>query len=143
MDGGYATAAKTLLRNVRVVGAEPAASRLASRSFAAGARVEIAVPRTIAAGQQITVLGAFTFEVLQALVDDVVAVEDAEIVRAMAFLFERLKLVAEPSGAIALAAVLAGKISVEGRWVGVVVSGGNIGAARFAGLVGDSELTRS
>jgi threo-3-hydroxy-L-aspartate ammonia-lyase len=133
---GYATVAKALLAGVQVVGAEPAASRLASRSLAAGSRVEIDVPRTIADGQQLTVLGRFTFEVLRALVDEVVAVEDAEIVAAMTLLFERMKLVTEPSGAIALAAVLSGRFNVEGKRVGVIVSGGNIGATQFARLIG-------
>jgi threo-3-hydroxy-L-aspartate ammonia-lyase len=133
---GYATVAKALLAGVRVVGAEPAASRLASRSLAAGNRVEIEVPRTIADGQQLTVLGRFTFEVLRALVDEVVAVDDTEIVAAMQFLFERMKLVTEPSGAIAIASVLAGKLDVEGKRVGVIVSGGNIGTTQFARLIG-------
>jgi threonine dehydratase len=133
---GYATVAKALVPSVHIVGVEPAASRLASQSLAAGRRVEIETPRTIADGQQLRVLGRFTFDVLRALVDDVAAVEDAEIVRAMTFIFEHLKVVAEPSGAIALAAVLSGKVDVAGRRVGVIVSGGNIGAAQFAALVG-------
>jgi len=137
---GYATVAKALLPDVHVVGVEPAASRLASRSLGEGRRVEIDTPRTIADGQQLRVLGRFTFEVLRALVDEVVAVEDAEIVRAMIFLFEHLKVVAEPSGAIALAAVLAGKLDVAGRRAGIVVSGGNVGAAQFAALVGTSPV---
>jgi len=68
-------------------------------------------------------------------VDDVVTVSDAQIVAAMRLLFERAKLVAEPSGACALAAVLAGGLDVAGRRVGVIVSGGNIGAAAFAALM--------
>jgi len=68
-------------------------------------------------------------------VDDVVTVTDEEIVEAMVFLFDRLKLVVEPSGAVGIAALLSGKLDAGGRSVGVVLSGGNVGAARFAELV--------
>jgi threonine dehydratase len=73
--------------------------------------------------------------VVSALVDDVVTVSDAEIVETMAFLFERLKIVVEPSGASALAALIAGRVAVDGGRAGVVLSGGNVDAARFAELV--------
>jgi threonine dehydratase len=69
------------------------------------------------------------------LVDEVVTVTDEEIVEAMVFLFDRLKVVAEPSGAVGVAALLSGKLDARGRSVGVVLSGGNVGAARFAELV--------
>ena len=71
---------------------------------------------------------------IRALVDDVVTVSDAEIVDAMRLLFERVKVVAEPSGASALAAVLAGRVARAAARVGVVISGGNVDAARFAAL---------
>jgi threonine dehydratase len=73
--------------------------------------------------------------VIERLVDSVVTVSDAEILDAMRLLFERLKLVAEPSGACALAALLAGKVAVAGQRVGVVLSGANIGAAGFGALM--------
>ena len=92
------------------------------------------MPRTIADGQQTQSPGELTFAVMRELVDEVVVVSDAEIVAAMQFFFERMKVVAEPSGACAMAAVLAGAIATEGERVGVVVSGGNIDAARFAAL---------
>jgi threo-3-hydroxy-L-aspartate ammonia-lyase len=132
---GCATAAKA--QGVgRVVGVEPAAGDDVRQSLARGERVTIPVPRTIADGQQTTAPGALTFPVIQRLVDDVVTVTDAEIVAAMRLVFERLKVVLEPSGASALAAVLAGRIpDLAGRRVGVTLSGGNIGAARFAELV--------
>ena len=69
-------------------------------------------------------------------VDEIVTASDAEIVDAMAFLFDRLKIVTEPSGAIGVAALLAGRIAANGGRVGVVVSGGNVGVARFAELLG-------
>ena len=69
------------------------------------------------------------------LVSEVVTVSDVQIVAAMRFLFERMKLVVEPSGACAVAALLAGKLSVAGQRVGVVLSGGNLGAEAFAALM--------
>lgn len=121
----------------RVVGVEPAAGDDVRRSLRAGHRVEIPVPRTIADGQQTTSPGELTFPVIQRLVSEVVTVTDAEIVAAMVLAFERLKVVLEPSGASALAALLAGHVpDVDGRRVGVTLSGGNVGAARFAELIG-------
>jgi threo-3-hydroxy-L-aspartate ammonia-lyase len=132
---GCATAAKALSPSVRVVGVEPEAGDDTRRSLAAGRRVRIAVPRTIADGQQADIPGELTFEINRRLVDEVVTVSDAEIVEAMAFLFERAKTVAEPSGASALAALLAGRVEATGLNAGVVISGGNVGAARFAELM--------
>jgi len=131
---GTATTAKALRAGIRVVGVEPEAGDDTARSLAAGARVNIGVPRTIADGLQAAEPGALTFEVNRQLVDDVVTVTDAEIVDAMAFLFDRMKLVVEPSGAVGIAALLNGR--VQGARIGVVISGGNVGAARFAELVG-------
>ena len=130
---GYATVARALHPACRVVGAEPAAGGVTKKSLAAGERLSIDVPNTIADGQQLTTPGAYPFEVMRQRVDDVVLVSDDEIVNAMVFLFERLKVVAEPSGAIATAAALAG--NYEGR-VGVIISGGNVGIDRFRDLTG-------
>jgi threonine dehydratase len=77
------------------------------------------------------------------LVDEVVTVTDEEIVDAMVFLFDRLKLVAEPSGAVGVAALLSGKLAARAASVGVVVSGGNVGAARFAELVSRPPAARA
>ena len=131
---GCATAAKGLRPGIRVVGVEPEAGDDTARSLAAGERVHIGLPRTIADGLQAAAPGELTFEVNRELVDDVVTVSDAEIVDAMVFLFDRLKLVTEPSGAVGVAALLAGR--VHGERIGVVISGGNVGAARFAELLG-------
>jgi threonine dehydratase len=132
---GCAAAAKGLDGALRVVGVEPEAGDDTRRSLEAGRRVRIEVPRTIADGQQADIPGELTFEVNRRLVDAVVTVTDAEIVEAMTILFERMKTVAEPSGASGLAAVLAGRVAADGLRVGVVISGGNVGAARFAELV--------
>jgi threo-3-hydroxy-L-aspartate ammonia-lyase len=118
----------------RVVGVEPEAGDDTRRSLAAGERVAIDVPRTIADGLQVTAPGRLTFEVNRERVDEVVTVTDAEIVEAMAFLFDRMKLVTEPSGAVGVAALLEGRVGVGGR-VGVIVSGGNVGRGRFCELV--------
>jgi threo-3-hydroxy-L-aspartate ammonia-lyase len=135
--GGLLAGAATIAKErgvARVVGVEPAAGDDVRQSLERGERVKIDVPRTIADGLQTTSPGALTFEVLRRLVDEVVTVTDPELVEAMRFAFERLKLVIEPSGAAGLAALLAGAVPAEGR-IGVVVSGGNVGADRFAELV--------
>ncbi|EWM12808.1 threonine dehydratase [Kutzneria sp. 744] len=130
---GSATAAKGLDRRIRVVGVEPELGNDTQLSLAAGHRVSIPVPRTIADGQAAETPGELTFSVNQKLVDDVVLVTEDEIRAAMRFAFERLKIVLEPSGATSLAAVLHGGFS--GR-VGVILSGGNISPERFAELLG-------
>ena len=132
---GCATVAKSLRPGARIVGVEPEAGNDTARSIAAGERVEIDVPRTIADGLQTTAPGELTFEINRQLVDEIVVVSDAEILDAMAFLFDRMKLVTEPSGASAAAALLAGRAEAGGARVGVVISGGNVGAARFAELM--------
>jgi len=133
---GCATATKALSPTTRVVGVEPEAGDDFVRSLAAGERVRIDVPRTIADGQQLPMPGELTFPVIQNLVDEVVTVSDAEIVDAMRLLFERTKTVTEPSGASAFAALLAGKVDAAGLRVGVTLSGGNITATRFSELAG-------
>jgi threonine dehydratase len=135
--GGLISGCATIARALgvgRVVGVEPEAGDDWRRSLAAGEPVRIAVPRTIADGLQTSVPGALTWEVASRLVDEVVTVTDAEIVEAMRFAFERLKLVVEPSGAVGIAALLERKVGSAGR-VGVIVSGGNVGADRFAALL--------
>jgi threonine dehydratase len=103
--------------------------------------VEIDVPRTIADGLQTHAPGALTWEVASRLVDDVVTVTDEQIVAAMRFAFERLKLVVEPSGAVGIAAVLEG--IVDAPSVGIVVSGGNVDAQRFSELMREATTARS
>ena len=132
---GCATAAKALRPGIRVIGVEPEAGDDTRRSLEAGERVRIPVPRTIADGQQADIPGELTFAVNRQVVDTIVTVSDAEILDAMAFLFDRMKLVTEPSGASAAAALLAGRAEAGGARVGVIISGGNVGAARFAELM--------
>jgi threonine dehydratase len=131
---GCSTAAKTLCGDCEVVGVEPAAGDDTARSLAAGERIRIPVPRTIADGQQLDIPGALTFPVVRERVDRIVTVTDAQIVAAMRFAFERLKLVLEPSGATTLAALLERAVEPDGRRTGVILSGGNIGVDRFREL---------
>jgi threonine dehydratase len=135
---GACLAADELAPAAQVIGVEPAAGDDLLRSLRAGGRVEIAVPQTIADGQQVTTPGARPWEVIRHRVHDVVTVSDPEIRSAMRFAAERLKLVLEPSGASALAALLAGRIPTAGRRIGVTLSGGNIDAARFAALLSEA-----
>jgi len=132
---GCATAAKALRPGIRVIGVEPENGDDTRRSLEAGERVRIPVPRTIADGQQADIPGELTFAVNRQVVDTIVTVSDAEILDAMAFLFDRMKLVTEPSGASAAAALLAGRAETGGARVGVVISGGNVGVARFGELM--------
>jgi threonine dehydratase len=140
---GCATAAKARRPEMRVVGIEPEAGDDTRRSLAGGERMRIDVPRTIADGLQAPEPGELTFEVNRRLVDEIVTVTDDEIVDAMTLLFDRLKLVVEPSGAVGVAALLSGELEARGARIGVVVSGGNVGAARFAELVATSPAGRS
>lgn len=133
---GSATAAKGLYAGVRVVGVEPEAGDDTKRSLEAGRRISIPVPHTIADGQALHTPGELTFSVNRRLVDDIALVTDDQIRDAMRFAFERLKIVVEPSGATALAALLNGRLGALPRRVGVIVSGGNIDAGRFAALCG-------
>lgn len=132
---GCGTAALGLLPGVRVIGAEPESGDDTRRSLAAGERARIPVPRTIADGQQVDIPGELTFQVNRRQVDEILLVSDRALVEAMAFLFERVKTVVEPSGASALAAVMSYPERFAGRRVGVVLSGGNVGAARFSELL--------
>jgi threo-3-hydroxy-L-aspartate ammonia-lyase len=129
---GSATIAKALGVR-RVVGVEPEAGNDWQQSFSAGRIVAIDVPRTIADGLQTHAPGQLTWAVASTLVDEIVTVTDAQMVDAMRFAFERLKLVIEPSGAVGLAAVREGLVG--GGRIGVIISGGNVAADRFAELI--------
>jgi threonine dehydratase len=143
---GCATVATALRPSIRVVGVEPVGGDDTKRSLEAGHRVRVPVPRTIADGQAAETPGELTFSINQRLVAGVELVTDEEIVAAMRFAFDRLKLVVEPSGASGLAAVLAGRIRSSAPQagspprVGVILSGGNVGADRFAELLAMAEV---
>ncbi|GAA0527933.1 pyridoxal-phosphate dependent enzyme [Paractinoplanes ferrugineus] len=132
---GSATAAKGLQPDIKIIGVEPAAGDDTRRSLAAGERVSIPVPRTIADGQAAAIPGELTFSINKTLVDEIVLVTDDEIRDGLRFALDRLKTVLEPSGASGLAALLAGRITPGPARIGVILSGGNVGAARLAELL--------
>ncbi|MGH7755267.1 MAG: pyridoxal-phosphate dependent enzyme, partial [Vulcanimicrobiaceae bacterium] len=132
---GCAVAATALRPAIAVYGVEPAAGDDWVQSLGRGERVTIPVPATIADGQQTTAPGELTFPIVRRLAAGVVTVSDPEIGEAMRVCFERLKLVVEPSGASALAAVLSGKVPASGRRVGVILSGGNVDPERYAEIL--------
>jgi len=136
---GCAVAARHLLPGIRVYGAEPERGDDMRRSLHEGRIVKIDVPRTICDGQQTQAVGEHPFEVIRALVTDVLAVPDRVVVEAMRFALERLKVVLEPSGACALAALMHHRGQFRGQRVGVTLSGGNIGIDRFVALVSGAE----
>jgi threonine dehydratase len=137
---GCATAAKALYPAIEVWGVEPAAGDDWAQSFAKGERVRLSeVPRTIADGQQTEAPGLLTWPTVRPLVNGIATVTDDEIRDAMRFLFERVKVVTEPSGASALAALMAGKVNGRGKRVGITLSGGNIGIDRFCQILGQSQ----
>ena len=136
---GCAVAAKHMLPGIAVFGAEPERGNDMQQSLRAGRIVSIDVPRTICDGQQTQAVGRHPFEVIQALVSDVLTVPDPAVVDAMRFAFERMKQVLEPSGACALAALMLHRERFRGQRVGVTLSGGNIDVARFMALMAGTE----
>ncbi|WP_092040511.1 threo-3-hydroxy-L-aspartate ammonia-lyase [Methylobacterium pseudosasicola] len=133
---GCALAAAALSPGCRVIGVEPEAGNDGQRSFRSGAIVTIPVPRTIADGAQSTALGDLTFAIIRREVADILTVSDAQLVATMRFFAERMKLLVEPTGCLAAAAVLHGLVDIKDKRVGVVISGGNVDLATFAHLVG-------
>jgi threonine dehydratase len=123
---GCAIAAKHLAPGCRVIGVEPAAGDDATQSFKKKELVRIDNPQTIADGARTPSLGKLTFPLVLRYVDDMLTVTDEELERAMFFLWERMKIVVEPTGALAFAALFSKKLVVNNRRVGVVLSGGNV-----------------
>lgn len=134
--GGTALAAAEWSPGCQVYGVEPEAGNDAQQSMQRGEIVTIPVPRTIADGTQTTELGPLTFAILQQTGTRVITVTDDQLVAAMRFFAERMKLVVEPSGASGLAGLLTlPPESVAGKRIGVIVSGGNVDLSRFAALI--------
>jgi threonine dehydratase len=123
--GGTALAAKGTVPHIRVIGAEPEMADDAFQSFRSGERRAVLAPKTIADGLRGSI-GVRNFALLRRWVDDVVTVSEAQIVDAMRIVLADFKLLIEPSSAVAVAAVLAGKLGKSGERVGLVISGGNI-----------------
>jgi threonine dehydratase len=133
---GSALSARAMAPRCRVVGVEPELADDATRSFKTGTLHTVSNPPTIADGARTPSLGKLTFPLVRQHVDDMVTVSDDDLVRAMLFVWERMKLVVEPTGVLGLAAALAGKVDVRGRRVGVILSGGNVDLAYAAELFG-------
>ena len=124
---GSAVAVKHTLPTCKVIGIEPALADDATRSFRTGKLHTVTNPPTIADGTRTSSLGKLTFPLIQKYVDDMQTVSEEAIVEAVRFLFFRLKIVVEPSGALGVAALLSGAVRGKGN-VGVILSGGNIDA---------------
>ncbi|MCA8915885.1 MAG: threo-3-hydroxy-L-aspartate ammonia-lyase [Planctomycetes bacterium] len=123
---GCAVATRAVNPGCKVIGVEPATADDATRSFKTGVLQTVKNPETIADGARTPSLGKLTFPIIRELVSDMVTVDDAAIVAAMRFIWERMKLTVEPTGALAYAALHSGTVKFPGKRVGVVISGGNL-----------------
>lgn len=132
---GTALSTRALAPQCVLYGVEPEAGNDGQQSLRSGAIVHIDTPKTIADGAQTQHLGNYTFGIIKRDVDDILTASDAELVNAMKFFAARMKMIVEPTGCLGLAAVLGMKGSLEGKRVGVIVSGGNIDLDRFCALV--------
>jgi len=130
ISGSALAAARWCGGRCRVIGVEPEAGDDACRSFREGRIVRIAPPDTIADGARTPCVGPLTFEMIRRHVAEMTSVPDAALVEAMRFVWERMKLVVEPTGVLGLAALLSGRVRAEGKRVGVILSGGNVDLAR-------------
>jgi len=132
---GTALSTRALAPQCMLYGVEPEAGNDGQQSLRKGEIVHIDTPKTIADGAQTQHLGNYTFGIIKRDVDDILTASDAELVNAMKFLASRMKIVAEPTGCLGLAAALNLKDSLKGKRVGVIISGGNIDLERFCSLV--------
>jgi threonine dehydratase len=133
--GGWATAARHMRPGILVYGAEPETADDTKRSLAAGRRVEVKENPTIADGLRVTSPGKLTFPIVQEKVADVLLVSDGEMIETLTWILERMKVLVEPSGAAAAAAVRHRKADFRGRKVGVVLSGGNIDLVQLCAYI--------
>ena len=134
---GSLLAAEALAPQCRVVGVEPAAGNDGQQSVKAGHVVQIPTPHTIADGAQTQALGQLTFPIIQRLADEMVTATDEQLMEALRFFAERMKLVVEPTGALAFAGAQHGSVDVHGARVGILISGGNVDLARYARFLAD------
>ncbi|URF06388.1 threo-3-hydroxy-L-aspartate ammonia-lyase [Cupriavidus campinensis] len=132
---GTALATRALAPACKLYGVEPEAGNDGQQSFRKGEIVNIDTPKTIADGAQTQHLGQYTFGIIRRDVNDIVTASDAQLVDAMRFFAERMKMVVEPTGCLGMAAVLGMKDQLKGQRVGVIISGGNVDIARFCELL--------
>ena len=143
LTAGSALAAAAMSPRCAVWGVEPEAGNDGQQSLAAGRVIKIDVPQTIADGAQTQRLGDLNFEVIRTRAAGIVTVSDDALISAMRFIAERMKMVVEPTGALAAAAAFTAAVPVAGRRVGVILSGGNVDLTRFARLVAESSGAES
>ena len=132
---GAAIAAKAHSPTIRVIGVEPEQADDAARSFRVGKIQTVHNPKTIADGARTPYLGKLTFPIIRRLVDDIVTVSEDSIKLAMRFLWERMKLVVEPTGALGVAALLGEAYRARGQQIGVIITGGNVDLDVAVGLM--------
>jgi threonine dehydratase len=135
---GSALSARALSPACKVYGVEPEAGNDGQQSFRSGAIVNIPTPKTIADGAQTQHLGEYTFGVIRRDVDDVLTVSDAQLVQAMRFFAERMKMIVEPTGCLGFAAACEAGLPIAGQRVGVIISGGNVDLRRFGEWMADA-----
>lgn len=136
---GCAVAAKGVCPELRIYGVEPEGGNDWALSWAGSERVSVPAPRTIADGLRTTAPGDLTWPIVRALVNGILTVSDVEIRHAMRFLLERAKVVAEPSGAVGVAAALFAKLPIAASRIGIIISGGNVDLDRLCALISDAE----
>ncbi|WP_198088373.1 threo-3-hydroxy-L-aspartate ammonia-lyase [Variovorax sp. E3] len=132
---GSALSARALAPDCKVYGVEPEAGNDGQQSLRTGKIVRIETPKTIADGAQTQYLGEYTFGIIRRDVDDIFTVTDAQLVDAMRFFAERMKMVVEPTGCLAFAGAIAASKAIAGQRVGIVISGGNVDLSRYAALL--------
>ncbi|WP_186092877.1 threo-3-hydroxy-L-aspartate ammonia-lyase [Burkholderia gladioli] len=133
---GTALATRELSPGAELYGVEPEAGNDGQQSFASGSIVHIDTPKTIADGAQTQHLGKLTFQIIRRDVDAILTASDAELVECMRFFASRMKMLVEPTGCLSFAAVRQRKAELEGKRVGVIVSGGNVDLEKFCALIG-------
>ncbi|HHN8543977.1 threo-3-hydroxy-L-aspartate ammonia-lyase [Citrobacter cronae] len=134
---GSALAARHLSPDCVVYGVEPEAGNDGQQSFRSGNIVHIDTPKTIADGAQTQHLGQYTFAIIQQNVNDILTVSDTELVTAMKFIAERMKVVVEPTGCLGFAAARARKSELQGKKIGIIISGGNVDISRYGELLAE------
>jgi threonine dehydratase len=128
---GCAVAAKALFPGVKVIGVETEGANDAYQSFRAGKIIRLENVETIADGMRTPEVGGINFEIIRKYVDDVITISDADIFPAMKFFYERMKIVVEPTGAVASAAAMKNALNIKGKRVCCVISGGNVDSTTF------------
>lgn len=140
---GSAFAARHLRPSIAVYGTEPEEGSDTAQSLARGERVSIEIPHTIADGLQVSSPGKLTFPIVQETVEGILLVSDAEMVETLCWILERMKVLVEPSGVAAAAAVRHRKGDFAGKRVGVILSGGNVDRGRLAAYLAQASLSPS